>query len=141
MFRAPDTRPSTRPGALMHLLRCRASRSVLAALAAGGLAVSMLPGSGAGASVASQAGAKCPLSALDKADGTVEITMWHSTVRENEVTLQALADTFNSSQDKVKVTLVSQPTYQDTLEKYVAGLSTGDLPDLAMIGDGDTQQM
>ena len=125
----------------MHLLPRRAARSALAALAAGGLAVSMLPGSGAGASVPRQSGAKCPLSALDKADGTVEITMWHSAVRENATTLQALADTFNSSQDKVKVSLVAQPTYQDTLEKYVAGLSTGDLPDLAMIGDGDTQQM
>jgi sn-glycerol 3-phosphate transport system substrate-binding protein len=117
-------------------------RSIVVAVAAAGLAVAALPGAGAGASAPNQAsGAKCPLGALEKADGTVEITMWHSAVRENEATLQQLADTFNSSQDKVKVTLVAQPTYQDTLEKYVAGLSTGDLPDLAMIGDGDVQQM
>jgi sn-glycerol 3-phosphate transport system substrate-binding protein len=122
-------------------MRTRVTRSVLAAVAAGGLAVSLLPGSGAGASVPRQSSAKCPLSALDKADGTVEITMWHSMPRANGATLQQLADEFNSSQDKVNVTLVDQVTYQDTLEKYVAGLSTGDLPDLAQIGDGDTQQM
>jgi sn-glycerol 3-phosphate transport system substrate-binding protein len=122
--------------------RTRLVRAALAAVAACGLVVAALPGAGAGASVSGQSSsAKCPLSALDKADGTVDITMWHSTVRENAATLQALADTFNSSQDKVNVTLVAQPTYQDTLEKYVAGLSTGDLPDLAMIGDGDVQQM
>jgi len=116
-------------------------RSIALATTCAAIAVGALPGIGASASVPTQAKAKCPLGALDKADGTVEITMWHSAVRENEATLQALADTFNSSQDKVHVTLVAQPSYQDTLEKYVAGLSTGDLPDLAMIGDGDTQQM
>lgn len=122
--------------------RPRVFRSVLVAAVAAGLALAVLPAAGAGASAGSQAsGAKCPLSALDKAKGTVEITMWHSMVRENKTTLEALAETFNSSQDKVHVTLVDQPEYQDTLEKYVAGLSTGDLPDLVQIGDGDTQQM
>lgn len=126
----------------MSAPRTRMVRSVIVAIVAVGAAVVSLPGVGSAAPVPSQAsGAKCPLGALDKADGTVEITMWHSAVRENEATLQKLADTFNSSQDKVHVTLVAQPTYQDTLEKYVAGLSTGDLPDLAMIGDGDVQQM
>ena len=126
----------------MSRLRTRITRSVVAALAVGGLAVATLPIGGAGASVPDQAsGAKCPLSALDKADGTVEITMWHSMTRANEATLQALADEFNSSQDKVRVSLVAFPDYPDTLEKYVAGLSTGDLPDLVQIGDGDTQHM
>ncbi len=84
---------------------------------------------------------KCPLSALDKANGTVDITMWHSMPRANEETLQALADEFNSSQDKVHVNLLNVITYQDTLDKYIAGLSTGDLPDLVQIGDGDVQTM
>jgi sn-glycerol 3-phosphate transport system substrate-binding protein len=32
-------------------------------------------------------------------------------------------------------------SYDETINKYIAGLSTGDLPDLAQIGDGDTQTM
>ena len=48
--------------------------------------------------------------------------MWHSMPRANEATLQKLTDEFNSSQDKVKVTLLNTVTYEDTLQKYVAGL-------------------
>ena len=126
----------------MSRLRTRMIRSALVAVAAVGLAVGALPMSGAGASAREQAaGAKCPLAALKKAKGPVEITMWHSMPRANEATLQKLTDEFNSSQDKVKVTLLNTITYEDTLQKYVAGLSTGDLPDLVQIGDGDTQQM
>ena len=44
--------------------------------------------------------------------------------RANEETLQKLTDQFNSSQADVKVTLLNQTTYKDTLTKYVAGLST-----------------
>lgn len=122
--------------------RTRMIRAALTAVAVVALAVAALPGAGAGASVRHQAaGAKCPLGALKKAKGPVEITMWHSMPRANEATLQKLTDEFNSSQDKVKVTLLNVVTYEDTLQKYVAGLSTGDLPDLVQIGDGDTQQM
>jgi len=96
----------------------------------------------AGARVANQGGkAKCPLSALDKADKPVEITMWHGMNRANEETLQRLTDQFNSSQSDVKVTLVNQTTYRDTFTKYVAGLSTGDLPDIVQIQDISLQQM
>lgn len=86
-------------------------------------------------------GPKCPLSALEKADKPVEITMWHSMPRENEATLVRLTDTFNSSQSDVRVELVNQTTYDDTLEKYKAGLGTGGLPDLVQIEDGGLQQM
>jgi sn-glycerol 3-phosphate transport system substrate-binding protein len=115
-------------------------RSIVVAVAAAGIAIVAPPG--AGASAPSQAsGAKCPLGALDKADGVVDITMWHSMPRENEVTLQKLTDEFNASQAQIKVSLLNLTTYEDTLTKYVAGLSTGDLPDLVQIGDGDMQQM
>ena len=112
--------------------------TVVAALSAAFLA---LPGATAGASAPSAKLPKCPLAALKKAKGPVEITYWHSMARENETTLQELTDEFNSSQSKVKVTLVNQTTYRDTLDKYVAGLSTGDLPDMVQSEDTATQQM
>ncbi len=106
-----------------------------AALTLGGLATPT------GAAPAGGGSAKCPLSALDKADKPVEITLWHSMTRENEATLVRLTDAFNSSQGDVRVELVNQTTYEDTLEKYKAGLGTGELPDLVQIEDTGLQQM
>ncbi len=59
----------------------------------------------------------------------------------NEEALQGLTDTFNSSQSDVKVTLVNQIDYEDTLQKYKAGLGTGDLPDIVQLQESDQQQM
>ncbi len=84
---------------------------------------------------------KCPLSALKSATKPVEITMWHSMTEQNLKTLQALTDTFNSSQSDVKVKLLSQVDYEDTFTKYKAGLSSGDLPDLVQLQSDDQQQM
>ncbi len=82
---------------------------------------------GAGGSAAK---ADCPLDALDQADGTVELTMWHGLNAGNETALQALADAFNTSQSKVKVNLVNQTGYREAFQKFQAGLNTGDLPDI-----------
>jgi sn-glycerol 3-phosphate transport system substrate-binding protein len=109
--------------------------------AAATLAVLGLAAPGAGAAP-TQASARCPLNALKNADGKpVEITYWHAMTRANEETLQRLTDRFNSSQSDVSVTLVNQTTYNDTLNKFRAGLSSGDLPDLVMIEDTGLQQM
>ncbi|HXY90889.1 MAG TPA: ABC transporter substrate-binding protein [Acidimicrobiia bacterium] len=101
-----------------------------------------------GASLVAAAGAPpagaastCPLDALKKAKGTVQITMWHSMPRANEQTLQKLTDQFNSSQSKVKVNLLNQVTYDDTFTKYKSGLSSGDLPDIVQLQDTDQAQM
>jgi sn-glycerol 3-phosphate transport system substrate-binding protein len=111
------------------------------AAAAAALAVVGLAAPGAGA-VPAQASAKCPLGALKNAkDKPVEITYWHSAQRANEETLQRLTSRFNSSQNDVRVTLVNQTTYVDTLNKFRAGLSSGDLPDLVQIEDTGLQQM
>ena len=61
--------------------------------------------------------------------------------RANEDALKKLTDQFNGSQSDVHVTLVNQTAYKDTFEKYVAGLSTGDLPDLVQIQDISLGQM
>jgi sn-glycerol 3-phosphate transport system substrate-binding protein len=84
----------------------------------------------------------CPLDALKSAKGKpVEITMWHSMPRANGETLQKLTDAFNSSQTDVKVNLVNQIDYAQTFNKYKAGLSSGDLPDIVQLQETDQQQM
>jgi sn-glycerol 3-phosphate transport system substrate-binding protein len=105
-----------------------------AALTAGGMAVASAP------SAAAQTGS-CPVSALKKATKPVEITMWHSMPQENETTLQAITDEFNSSQADVKVNLVNQVSYDDTFTKYKAGLASGELPDLVQLQETEQQQM
>jgi sn-glycerol 3-phosphate transport system substrate-binding protein len=116
------------------------SGGVLAAvvLAVGGLTLS---GGGAGAAPAQPSGT-CPLNALKNAKSKpVEITYWHAMTRANEQSLQQLTDKFNSSQSDVHVTLVNQSTYEDTFNKFRAGLSSGDLPDLVQIQDISLQAM
>lgn len=115
--------------------------AIAAALAAALVVPAATAGASGRAAVPAAASAKCPLGALKKASQPVEITFWHSMPRANEETLQTLTDQYNSSQSAVKVTLVNQTTYNDTLTKYVAGLSTGDLPDLVQIEDTALQQM
>jgi sn-glycerol 3-phosphate transport system substrate-binding protein len=70
----------------------------------------------------------------------VDITFWESASTANLPTLQAITSAFNSSQTKVHVTLVTQAGYDDTWQKYLAGLSNGQLPDAVQIEDQDTQE-
>jgi sn-glycerol 3-phosphate transport system substrate-binding protein len=117
------------------------ARRLSAAVAAAALALVGLTVSGADALPAQSSG-KCPLGALKNAKSKpVEIAYWHSMVRANEETLQRLTDEFNSSQNDVRVNLINQTSYEDTLNKFRAGLSTGDLPDLVQIEDTGLQQM
>jgi len=81
----------------------------------------------------------CPLDALKKASGPVEITLWHPMTRTNLDALKAMVAAFEASQPKVKVKLVNQTSYDDVLEKFRAGLSTGDLPDVVMLGETSLQ--
>ena len=106
-------------------------------LAAGLSAMATVAAPGAGAVNSTS----CPLTALKKASKPVEITMWHSMPRANEETLQKLTDAFNSSQSDVKVKLVNQIDYEQTFNKYKAGLSSGDLPDIVQLQETDQQQM
>ena len=103
-------------------------------LATGLSAVTAAPDAGAASS------ATCPLNALKKASKPVEITMWHWMTRDNETTLQKLTDAFNASQSNVKVKLVNQIDWEATLQKYKAGLATGDLPDVVQLQETDQQQ-
>src|SRR4029450_9811484 len=93
-------------------------------------------------SLRAQSSGKCPLGALKNAKSKpVDITYWHSMNRASGETLQRLTDKFNSSQNDVHVNLVNQTSYEDTLNKFRAGLSSGDLPDLVQIQDTGLQRI
>ena len=114
-----------------------------AALATAVLAVVGLAVPVAGAAPTQSSGGKCPVNALKNAKSKpVEITYWQGGLqRANEEEILRLTDRFNSSQNDVRVTVVNQTTYADTLNKFRAGLSSGDLPDLVQIEDTGLQQM
>ena len=104
----------------------------LVAVACGG-------GGGGGGGGASGKLPRCPLDALEEAKKPVEVVVWHGL---NEALLPAftpLVDEFNRSQSEVKVTLVAQGGYDDVLEKFKAGLASGDLADLMQLEDTATQ--
>lgn len=82
----------------------------------------------------------CNLSALAKHQGVVNINFWESANTTNVMVLQGITSAFNSSQSKVHVTLVTQTGYDDTWDKYTAGLSNGQLPALVQLEDQRTQE-
>lgn len=61
----------------------------------------------------------CPTDALDGADGPVEITFWHGLANELETSLIALTDAYNASQDRVRVDLQNQTSYDSLIDKYI----------------------
>jgi sn-glycerol 3-phosphate transport system substrate-binding protein len=117
-----------------------ATRGFLRAAAAAAVILSSLTTLAVSAGSAAAAVPKCPLSALTKSKGVVNITFWESMTRANATTLQAITSGFNSSQSKVHVTLVAQASYDDTWAKYTAGLTNGQLPDIVLLEDQRTQE-
>ena len=122
--------------------------SLLSRLAAAALFVTTASGAATAAVAtggpATSAGAaslpSCNLKALASHKGTVNITFWNSMVQANGTTLAAITSAFNSSQTKVHVTLVDQSSYDDTWQKYEAGLSNGQLPVAVQLEDQRTQE-
>jgi len=116
-------------------------------LAAAALFVAAATTSGAalavGAAGPAPAGASslpaCNLKALNTHKGVVNITFWESANSANLTVLEGLTSAFNSSQSKVHVTLVTQNGYDDTWQKYLAGLTNGQLPAAAQLEDQRTQ--
>jgi len=110
-----------------------------AALAAASAPVSTAGAAARSAATTSAAALpKCPTTAIKKGQ-TVGITFWESAIRANLTTLQGIAKRYNASQSQVHVTLVTQNGYDDTWQKYEAGLSTGQLPNVVQLEDQRTQ--
>src|SRR5690606_29917357 len=69
-------------------------------------------------------------------------TVWHAYVGLQASTLQQIADAFNASQDKVKVDVQAQGTYEELLKKFQDALANpASLPDLVLTEDTTTQFM
>jgi sn-glycerol 3-phosphate transport system substrate-binding protein len=73
------------------------------------------------------------------AAGPVTITFWHSMNAANRDALEALTARFNGMQKEVKVELVFQGNYVDSLNKFIASLPTGDVPAILQMQDASTQ--
>jgi sn-glycerol 3-phosphate transport system substrate-binding protein len=84
----------------------------------------------------------CPIEALDaaSAESPVEISFWHA-MTAHEETLVRLTDEFNRSQDRVRVELVDNTSYEEQQERYSAALEAGELPDLVQHQEIYLQQM
>ncbi len=77
-------------------------------------------------------GMDCPLSALDDADGPVELAVWYGGLQGNpkEVITDIVAD-YNKSQDKVKVTASDQgAAYDQVLAKYTQAIGQDRYPNV-----------
>ncbi len=84
----------------------------------------------------------CPLDALQKASGPVEVVVWHFLQGETRRALEEIAAAYNASQSKVKVRVENQGTSNDEIwDKYRAGIKNKDLPGIAMLDDTVTEQI
>ena len=125
-----------------------ASRRALATVAIAAVlavvAASCGSSGGGGATATSSAAPlpECPLSALDNATGTVQVTLWHFLTGKTGETLQTLVDRYNASQTKVHVNVESQGTSNEELfKKYQSGIKDNTLPGIAVMDDTVTQQV
>lgn len=82
---------------------------------------------------------KCPVDALDSADGPIEITFWHGLNVDNEAAINRLTDEYNASQDRVVVKAENQGGYLETIDKYFQS-GTDDRPALVMLPDYSVQR-
>ncbi|MEQ8717938.1 MAG: ABC transporter substrate-binding protein [Acidimicrobiales bacterium] len=88
------------------------------------------------------AGTECPVDALDDAEGSVEITLWHSMSGSNEEAINSLAAAYNASQDRVRVETAFQGTYDENREKYIGTVrGGGDKPEVIQLSEVSAQIM
>ncbi len=124
-------------------MRAHRSRPAVLLVPLGALALLLTACSSSSGSSSTTAAATdtttCSPAALDHVTSPVTLSFWESMPRANGQTLQALTNAFNASQSKVHVNLVAQASYDDTWQKYQAGLSDGELPDVVQLQDTDTQ--
>ena len=83
----------------------------------------------------------CPVDALEAADGPVEVEFWHAMTASNEETLTAMVRDYNQSQDRVHVNLVFTGSYDETLDRYLTGLRSEELPQLVQLEETTLQTM
>jgi sn-glycerol 3-phosphate transport system substrate-binding protein len=115
----------------------RPRRAAVALVLAGALVASAC---GGGDDTDEAASGGCPVDALENADGPVDITLWHTYLGLTSDTVNRLADDYNASQDKVRVSVESQgAAVEELVRKYRQAIPTGDLPTIASFDDTSTQ--
>ena len=84
----------------------------------------------------------CPVKDVESATAPATVTVWHAYQGLQASTLQQIADGFNASQNKVKVDIQGQGTYEELLKKFQDALANpSSLPDLVLTEDTTTQFM
>ncbi|MCZ7630628.1 MAG: extracellular solute-binding protein [Microthrixaceae bacterium] len=85
---------------------------------------------------------KCPVDALENADGKVEITVWSNFNALPRRTFEAMVKEYNTSQDRVVVDFQPQGvSFEEVLRKYKLAAEDDALPSLALLEDTTTQVM
>jgi sn-glycerol 3-phosphate transport system substrate-binding protein len=85
---------------------------------------------------------ECPIDALAKAPGKVQVVMWHGLGVEPKRALDNLIKKYNASQDKVEIVARQQGTsYDEVLRKYEAAAATSGLPGIIFTEDTTTQTL
>lgn len=79
----------------------------------------------------------CPMDALEQAEGTTKLILWHALGAEPLKALENITKSFNDSQDKVQVELRNQGTdYSEVLRKYTQAAASGQgVPALVFLED------
>ena len=83
----------------------------------------------------------CPVAALPRPNGRSRSRSGTRRPAANLTELERQIAAFEATQDKVRVNLVDQTGYRESFEKYKAGLSSGDLPDLGQFEETTVQQL
>jgi sn-glycerol 3-phosphate transport system substrate-binding protein len=82
----------------------------------------------------------CPVAALDSVSEPVEITFWHGLSVDNDEAIQRIADDYNASQNRVRVSAENQGGYLETIDKFFQS-TVDDRPEIVMFVDYTTQQV
>lgn len=99
-------------------------------------------GSGGGGAGGGADGGACPVDALESAEGPVEIDLWHTEIGLNLKALETIVARYEESQDKVRVNLQFQGSFEEQLKKFEdASADPGSLPDIVSPDDTVTQYM
>lgn len=73
----------------------------------------------------------CAPSLLDEVDEPVDVTLWFGLSAPLEASLDSLANDFNDSQDRVRVSIENQTDYENTIDNYF-NLGVGERPELLL---------
>ena len=84
--------------------------------------------------------AACDTTALDSVTSPIEMTFWHGMNTTLADELVKLTDSYNSSQTKVKIKLVAQGGYEQTIDAYLQG-SESSRPDVVQMPEYMVQSM